>query len=258
VAEARFAAADAEHFHHLEGDLDVHPGRESLSPSGRAGRRPPRDWHKRAVVATRAPHRAAAPRFEAERSEGDKGRRRGDGQPRLTEAPPPRMVERSPRSPGRRTFERPPFSTHGEHERAKPPPAPRYRHERGDPAGERAAPPVAETPRRDRAKTPAREPAPRERATTPAPERAPRERTARPAPERAPRERATKPAPERAPRERATTTPPNGSRRRSETGDSGARERRRNLPGEPANRVYRQRESRAHKDSGTTPPAQKR
>lgn len=221
VAEARVGSAEVGSFRRVEGDLDVRPARESLAPSGTAGRRPPGGSHERAVVATRAPRPAALPEL------ADDG---GGGARRVARAEPPeprvRLVEPARDRSSGGTLERPPFGRRGEGERSAPPPPPRYHKQRAGEPGERAAKPT---------------PTPRERAARSTP--------ARP-------ERAATPTP--SPRERAATPAAAAPGRQGPARAAGARERPRELPGEPANRVYRQHGSQPRQSAPAAPAARER
>jgi hypothetical protein len=118
VSEARLGSVESGRFRRFEGELDVKPARQSLTPSAKTGRRPPSAARERAVVATREPRRAQVPEL-------DTGAETPRAQTRR-EPPPVRVVERSKPSEHTRTLERPPFGTRGEGERAAPPPVPRY------------------------------------------------------------------------------------------------------------------------------------
>jgi hypothetical protein len=147
VSEARVVSLERSRFRRFEGDLGVQPARDSLTPSTRAGRRPPSEARERAVVATREPRRAKLPELET----ASETRRADSAEARRGE-PPVHLVERSRRSADQRTLERPPFGKRGEAERAAPPPAPRY--DRNRDTSERQSAP-AERGRRERTATPA-------------------------------------------------------------------------------------------------------
>jgi hypothetical protein len=222
VAGSRIATASAEGFAPAGGDLDLRPTRESLVASTGPGRRPPKEWRERSVVATRAPRVEAVPDLESPRPgptpKGAVGRARAKRSraEAAAPAPPVRLVE-APRSRERtESLARPPFGVRGEGERATPPPLPRYRREPTRADEERKA------PRARMAKAPAK-------AAKAEPERTPR------AP--APTAKLGEPS---APGVRSATRSPS-------------------LPGEPANRVFRrrgkhaERKARERRDDQTDP-----
>jgi len=226
VKSGRIESVRAEDFRPVAGDLKLRPARESLTPSNEVGRRPPREWRDRSVVATRAPRAPVVP--ELAPSPRKEGAKRGEAAGRSAE---PAVAERrvrvvdSPRSSKRKdSLGRPPFGESGGEERAAPPPPPRY---------ERS--PARKTSKQRTA----REEVSGRPATRPPPPDAKPARASRPG------AAAPRAAEDKSDRPERNPTPPR--EKRAASGD-GAPERpraepadERKLPGVPANRVYRGR-----------------
>jgi len=214
---AHYKRGKPDGFKLVYGDLSVRPDRSSLVAERGSAHRPANDTWMRPVVATRQPHRDPTPEFEPRRG-GAKSApgasRSGQGAP---DAAPPVRVTAPPREGKRITASgRPPFGKHGESERAMPPPAPRYER-RASSEGGSAAPRASQE---------------RTRATAPAP----------PAPSRAKAgERPQAARPQRA------ASPPSAATR--EHAPPSARE----LPGEPANRIFRPRQTHQAISPGPAP-----
>jgi len=224
IKKARIESARVESFKPLAGDLELRPASESLVPSTRTGRRPPRERRDRTVVATRAPERVSVPELEsAARSEKDANRAAKTAQ--RSESPSAavesdtgerqvRVIRSQKRQERSNTLERPPFGERADQVRTAAPPAPRYKRAPAADAAEK------------RATRELVQPAPERPAAPPSPD-AQASRRARP-------ENA---APAAAPSDEKTNT------KRS------TKQTERELPGVPANRVYRGREKRARPEA---------
>jgi hypothetical protein len=135
VQGSRIAAAKAKKLAPLGGDLDLRPERDSLVAAAGSGRRPPRAWRERPVVATRAPRIESVPGLEAPRpGPPPKGTAARVREMRLrkeavTPSPPVHLVEESRLRKRAESPARPPFGVRGEAERATPPALPRFHRE---------------------------------------------------------------------------------------------------------------------------------